>query len=386
MRRGSFQMMKSVNKSLILNKVRLSQPISRAQIAKDIKLTPPTVSSIVKELINEGLVIESELGKSKGGRKPTLLEINHNHFMVIGLDIGPTNIHCVLTNLAGEITEQFTLKIHDDLTEAQFLHRINHVVQQMIDVANNPELIIGIGVAMHGVVDVSTGTSLLAPNLKLKNIPIKEELEKKFDITVIVENDARAMALAESWFGNHGDLDSMLVINLSNGVGAGIIIDGKPFHGNNDISGEVGHMTIDMDGPICECGNKGCFQTFATGKAIVRVANNRIGKEKYKTAEDVYFEAINGDDIAILSLQEIGRYIGVGLTNLIHVINPSLIVLGGGVTKSSDFLIPTIQDEINKRSLTKQASKTTVKITNLGKNATLLGAVSLILNELFDPM
>lgn len=386
MQRGSFQMMKSVNKSLILNKIRMSQPISRAQIAKEVKLTPPTVSSIVKELIEENLVKETKLGESKGGRKPTMLQINSEHFNVIGIDIGPSNIHCLLSDLSGRIVEQFSMKVNADLSQEQFLNRLINITKQMIGLAPNPDQIVGIGIAMHGVVDVASGTSLFAPNLKLKNIPIKDTLESEFDLTVSVENDARAMALGESWFGNHTDSSSMLVLNLSNGVGAGAVVNGKLYHGYNDIAGEVGHMTIDLQGPICECGNKGCLQTFATGKAIVREANAHIRDRHFSTAEEVYHEAIAGNKQSIEVLEKIGSYIGIGLTNLIHIINPETIILGGGVTRSSEFLMPIIKEEINRRALTDDAKNTIVKITSLGKNATLLGAIALILNELFEPL
>lgn len=194
------------------------------------------------------------------------------------------------------------------------------------------------------------------------------------------------MALGEAWFGNHDNPSSMLVINLSNGVGAGAIIDGKLYHGYNNIAGEVGHMTIDINGPDCECGNKGCLQTFTTGAAIVRQANTILNENKYTLAEEIYDEAVNGNKTCIQSIEKVGTYIGIGLTNLIHVINPELIVLGGGVTRSNEFLMPSIKEEISKRALTVQAKQTPVKITSLGKNATLLGAISLILNELFEPV
>ncbi|HLR71483.1 MAG TPA: ROK family protein, partial [Pseudogracilibacillus sp.] len=295
MQRGSFQMMKSVNKSIVLNKIRINQPISRAQIAKEVKLTPPTVSSIVKELLEEKLVLETDLGVSKGGRKPTLLEINNKHHHVIGIDIGPSNIHCILTDLSGNTIKHFSEETTKSASETDFLHHLIKITDKIISLSNKPDAIIGIGIAMHGVVDVTTGTSLFAPNLNLKNIPIKKTLEDKFQLTVHVENDARAMALGEAWFGKHEHPSSMLVINLSNGVGAGAVVNGKLFHGHNDIAGEVGHMTIDRNGPVCECGNKGCFQTFATGKAIVHQANTLAKDNTYTYAEEVYEGAINGE-------------------------------------------------------------------------------------------
>jgi N-acetylglucosamine repressor len=252
MRQGSFQWMKSVNKSIILNKIRTNAPISRAQIAKETKLTPPTVSSNVKELIEQGIVKESVLGESQGGRKPTMLLINHQAFYVIGVDAGPEIIECILSDLSGRVIKRSSSKLTTPITNDQFLSILKDCIHNCLQSSlSTMEKVIGIGVAMHGVVEVETGISLFAPLLRLTNIPIREELEKEFGLEIKVENDARAMALGESWFGDHGELDSMLAVNIGRGVGAGLVIDGKLYHGAYNIAGEVGHMTIDLRGDIC---------------------------------------------------------------------------------------------------------------------------------------
>lgn len=391
MRQGTFQWMKSVNKSIILNKIRTDAPISRAQIAKDTKLTPPTVSSIVKELIEQGLVKESVLGESQGGRKPTMLLINNQGFSIIGIDAGPEMIECVLTDLSGKIIQRTSSMLSIPITNAQFLDTLKACIYNVLQAASlNTKPIIGIGVAMHGVVEVETGTSLFAPILRLTNIPIKEELEKEFDLTVKVENDARAMALGESWFGDHGKLESMLAVNIGHGVGAGLVVDGKLYHGAYDIAGEVGHMTIDLHGEICECGNRGCLQTFITGPAIARRVIKGMSQKqddfRQITGEKIFDFAERGNEEFLAILKETGRIIGIGLTNLIHIINPQRIVLGGGVTKSEKYILPEILKTIEKRALTPQAKKTEIKITSLGEDATLIGAVSLLLVDLFDPI
>ncbi|MEK4714715.1 ROK family transcriptional regulator [Sporosarcina sp. FSL K6-5500] len=385
MRQGTFQWMKSVNKSIILNKIRTDAPISRAQIAKETKLTPPTVSSNVKELIEQGLVKESKLGESQGGRKPTMLLINNQELYVVGVDAGPEMIECILTDLSGKILNRTLSKLTTPLTNNQFLIILKDCIHNCIkDIPSTSKKIIGIGIAMHGVVDVETGTSLFAPILSLTNVPIKEELEKEFELEVKVENDARAMALGESWFGDHGELTSMLVVNIGRGVGAGLIIDGDLYHGAQDIAGEVGHMTIDLNGEICECGNRGCLQTFTTGPAIARRAMKSISQELI-TAEEVYELAIRGNEEFVTLLKETGRVIGIGLTNLIHIINPQKIVLGGGVTKAKEFILPVILKTIEECALTPRAKQTEVTITKLGDDATLIGAVSLLLVDVFDP-
>ena len=394
MRQGTFQWMKSVNRSIILNKIRTDAPISRAQIAKETKLTPPTVSSNVKDLIEQNIIIESELGESKSGRRPTMLLINNKGFYIIGVDVGPEKIDCVIADLAGKIVTRTTKKLTIPITNDQFLTILKDGIRTVIlNTSIKQEKIIGIGVAMHGVIEVETGISLFAPNLGLTNIPIKEELEKEFNLEVKVENDARVMALGESWFGNHGELDSMLAVNLGRGVGAGLVINGKLYHGAQDIAGEVGHMTIDIHGEICECGNRGCLQTFATGSAIAKQAKKVLEKSAINkvdqfsiTGEKVYELALAGNEDFVDILENTGKVIGIGLTNLIHIINPSKIVLGGGVIKSSKFILPSICKSIEQHALTPRAKQTEVAVSELGDDATIIGAIALLLVDLFDPL
>lgn len=227
MKRGSFKRMKSLNKSIILNMIRTSQPVSRAQISKESKLTPPTVSSIVKELIEQGIVKESALGESSGGRKPTMLHINKNAYYIIGVDAGPRSVKCIVTDLSGKIYARTSSELELPLTKDQLLNVLIDSIQRLMKSAKDiTEHILGIGIAMHGVVELRTGTSLIAPNLKLKNIPIKEQLEEVFKLPIKVENDARAMALGEAWLGGHENADKMVAVNIGRGVGAGIVSGG----------------------------------------------------------------------------------------------------------------------------------------------------------------
>lgn len=385
MRQGTFQWMKSVNKSIILNKIRTEAPISRAQIAKDTKLTPPTVSSNVRELIEQGIVKESTLGESQGGRKPTMLLIDHTAFYVIGIDAGSRNITFMLADLGGSIVHQLSRELSLPVTNEGLLNIFKDGIQCIIDQSNiNKGKMIGIGIAMHGVIDVKSGTSLFAPNLGLVDIPIKQVLEQTFDLEVKVENDARAMALGEAWFGNHGNVDNMLVMNIGRGVGAGVITGGKLYHGAQDLAGEVGHMTIDIHGKRCTCGNRGCLQTLITGPAIAEQAQEHL--TNHLTGEMVYEQALSGNEQFVKILEKTGDIIGIGITNLVHVVNPEKIVLGGGVTKAASFVLPRIKDSIKAHALTPQAKQTEVVIGDLGDSATIIGAATLILVDIFDPV
>ncbi|SDK18630.1 ROK family transcriptional regulator [Sediminibacillus albus] len=400
MQRGSFQWMKTLNKSMILNKIRTCGPISRAQIAKETNLTPPTVGSIVKELIEQGIVKESSLGTSQGGRKPTMLVINNTGFYVIGVDAGPRTMKFGLADLSGKLIDERMIPIDKKITGSQFVDTLIKGVKELLSTHSSlTEKIIGIGVAMHGVVRVKEGISLFAPNLNLHNVAIKQELEKAFDYEVKVENDARAMALGESWFGNSEGVKSMLALNIGSGIGAGLIIDGKLYHGEYDIAGEIGHMTLDINGELCTCGNQGCLQTVASGPAIEKKAKQLLIQGKGTilaeladadpsqiTGKLVHQAAVQGDQGSRQILADTGYYIGIGLTNLIHVINPSKIVIGGGVSNAGSYILDAVKRTIADRALTTEAKQTEISISSLQENATVLGAVALMLTELFDPL
>lgn len=395
--RGSFKLMKSINRSLILNIIREKGPISRADIAKLTKLTPPTVSSFVKELLEAEIVIERNLGESSGGRKPTLLTLSEDMFHVIGMDVGSQNIKTILTGITGKVIKKSVVPLPAQTTNEALLSLMIDSVSGILDHTKiDEEKIVGIGVSMHGIVDVEEGSSVFAPNLNLQDIPIKRVLEDRFNMMVKVENDGRAMSLGELWFGNGAGIDSFVCINVGRGIGAGIIINGKLYHGSHFISGEIGHMIIDIDGPQCTCGNYGCLQTFASGPSIVEwvkkemrlghsslLTNLTKGDLEKVTGELIYSSALEGDTLCKTALQQAGRYLGVGITNVIHTVNPRRIIIGGGVSNAGDLIMDNIIQTVNQRALTNPAKQTEIILSKFGDDATAMGAVALILAELF---
>lgn len=384
--RGSFQLMKSVNKKAILNKIRVHGTISRANIAKETGLTPPTVTNIVKELIEEGFVKESHLGESSGGRKPTLLQLNENGYYVIGVDAGSSTVEAAICNIFGDTIVRTNGDLPETFDVDIFLDFLIIIISELLEKEAVPsEKIIGIGVAMHGVMDMDKGISYFSSKYGLRNIPVKAVLEEKFDYEVVLENDSRALALGEYWYGGFEHVKSFSAINIGRGVGSGLIIDGKLIHGSQYVAGEIGHTVISVDGEQCACGNRGCLETFISSKNIVRRAQEQISDAPNDlTAEDIYHFAKAGDEEYIHILEETGHYISVGITNLINTSNPDTIVLGGGVMKSAEFLMPIILENVRKNVLTnKVRDEVNILLGKLDDDATLLGAAALLFNEYF---
>jgi glucokinase-like ROK family protein len=396
---GSFQWMKSINRSLILNMIRVNGPISRAEIAKRTKLTPPTVTNLVSELITANIVKESKIGVSKGGRKPILLTIEAKNAYVIGLDVGGHRLRAAITDLNAEIEEMVIVELPSEFTGDGLISFLVKTVEELILTSQlDRKKIIGIGVGMHGIVDREKGVAVFAPNFNLKEVRIKDSLEEKLSIPTIVENDARALALGESWFGNGKNIEHVICINVGVGIGAGIIVNNKLFHGEHHIAGEIGHTIIDINGKKCTCGSYGCLQTLAGGNAIreriqdeLSKGRDSILKETLKgdysnvSGEMVHEAALRGDPLAIEVLADVGRYLGIGITNLINVMNPNRIIIGGGVSKADAFIMDPLKEVVRKRALTLQARNTEICTSILGEHGTMIGASTLILQNLFDP-
>lgn len=396
---GSFQLMKSLNRSLILNTIRTRGTIPRSEIAKLTKLTPPTVTNIVHELLKEGLVVETEPGASSGGRKPILLSINGQSKLIIGVDVGVSGkIRFGVSDLNGKLLkreERFLPK--EPTSEKEFVKMLITWLGELIDsLGPQKEKLIGIGIAMHGMVDSERGIALLAPSLNFENVPIKEELERTFNLPVRVENDAKALAIGEVWFGKAQGVNNLVCINVGEGVGAGVILDGKVLHGNDHIAGEVGHTIIDIGGPKCSCGNYGCLQTLASGQALneralkeLALGRNSVLLEKCNGNLElvdgrlIYEAALEGDNLSIDVLYQTGRYLAIGILNILHFYNPEQIIIGGGVSKAERFIMGPINELVKGRALTSKAKNTSISISSLGEEGSLVGAVTLVLSELF---
>lgn len=393
---GSFQLMKSLNRSIVLTTIRSHGPISRAEIAKRTALTPPTVTNIVNELLNEKFVVESEVGASSGGRKPILLKLNAESFAIVGIDVGVSAIKAILTDLDAAVLQDIRAPIPPRPDEATFMQQLHRVVAALIEAAGPLRKVVGIGIGMHGLVNPEAGESVFAPNLHLRNVPIRKRLEQAFGLPVYVENDVVAMALGELWFGGGTETDHFICVNIGEGVGAGIVLNRQIFRGSSYSAGEIGHTTVDLNGPRCSCGNYGCLQTLVSGPAIAESVQNEIalgrrsklersafGSLQTITGELVYEAALEGDELALEAFRKAGRLLGISLTNMIHTLNPQKIILGGGVSGAGPLLTKPLEETVKARALESSVRSLTIETSRLGSRATAIGAVTIVLSRLF---
>ncbi|ADH97951.1 ROK family transcriptional regulator [Salisediminibacterium selenitireducens] len=394
---GSFRLMKSLNRSLVINIIRRKGPISRTDISKQANLTPPTVTNIVNDLLKEGLVKEGRTGASKGGRRPVLLSINYNNHYVIGVDVGTGQIRVGLSNLNAELLNRKKETLPAGIKAGEFMTILYRLVDDMITNSDvSRDKIVGIGIGMHGIVDEEKGISIYAPHFDFGELPLKERLEARYEIPVKVENDARCSAIAEMWFGDTRANPNLVFINVGDGIGAGVILNGQIHRGHHHIAGELGHMIVDLNGRQCTCGSYGCLHTVASGihireRAIHEITLGRSTalREMRENKEDIdgeviYEAALHGDEFAEELFAQAGRFLGLAVTNVINFLNPDQIVLGGGVMKAGAFVMKPLVETVNRRALTDDARKTEITVSSLGSHSALLGAVSLILHDVFE--
>jgi glucokinase len=246
-------------------------------------------------------------------------------------------------------------------------------------------------VVVPGTVNREKTAVVEAPNLpSLDNFGLKAALERELAVPVLIENDANAAAVGEMWLGAGRGARNLICITLGTGVGGGIILDGKLWRGTDGSAGELGHTSVDpFNGPECKCGSTGCLEMFASATAIVRLARESLNRfpgttlhDQCLTASKIYDAAKSGDELSLMVFKTVGKYLGVGLANLINILSPEVIVIGGGVANGWELFEGPMREEINKRAFSSAASTVKIKIAECGDNAGLLGAARLALDDL----
>ncbi|WP_319559328.1 ROK family transcriptional regulator [Marispirochaeta sp.] len=385
----------------VLNVIHRDHPISRADIGKKIGLTSVTISSIVTQLLEENIIKITGEGDSKGGRRPILVDLVPSAYYMAALDVGITKIIAAIIDWCGNIIR--SIRIESDLTNGEE-HTIHQMLSQMRKIISeiDPAIqkkIIGIGLSLPGIVDTEKGLSIHSPGTQSlsqeKDVEIAKIFENEFGIKTYIENNARSMALAEIRYGTAQNVPNTCAINIGHGIGSGVSIDGELYRGYALPSGGLGHLMVLPSGPTCYCGGRGCLESLAAGYAIAAAATRSFsmnegalirklvdGRLEKVTAEVVAIAAHKGDPLAKQIIQEAGHYLGMGILSMISFINPEMVVLGGGVTKSGDLLLDGIKQTVNSHSISKRIKLPQILISELGDNSSVIGAAAIALEEI----
>ena len=383
-------------KKKIIRHLYLSGPKSNPEICKSTNMSSPTITGLLNELIEQGIVNEVGAGTSSGGRRPNMYGLRSDSRYVIGIDIARYSstiaIFDINNQLVGNIAE-FNAKIEDgDL----LFDKLYNAVLKVTEEADIPyEKIIALGLDMPGLVDSKRGINYtyLFDNERT----LQERFEQKFQKPVYIENDARVMALGEYRFGLAQGRKNVMCLKVSWGVGLGMILNGAVYHGFTGFAGEFGHIQMVQDGELCTCGKRGCLETVSSAKALVKFAKEGLREGRVSilvdqtgndpeqlTAKMIINAAKSGDEFSINILSKIGRELGRGLTSLIHLMNPEAIIIGGLMAEADQYITAPIQQSINKYSIPNISKETEILVSELKDQSGVLGTAALVWEQVLS--
>lgn len=312
--------------------------------------------------------------------------------LFIGVDLGGTNMRAGAVNSSGQVSHRLSLPTRANRGPEEVIERIVSTVLKVIDqVKSQGDWVEAVGIGSPGIIDIRTGTVVTSPNFpEWRRIPLKQIMEKRLPYPVFLDNDANAFAYGEKWVGVGKNVQSMVCLTLGTGVGGAIILGGRLWHGADGMAGEVGHMTVKPNGLKCNCGNYGCLESYASASSVVRrvtaairtgtpsiILNLADGDLEKITSTLVYQAALKGDPLAMQVMKETATFLGIGIANLINLLNPEMIVVGGGLANAWDLIYPIAEDEICRRAFLTLAKTAKICKASLGDDAGIIGAAGI---------
>ena len=382
---------------LILSQIREHGPIDRASLARMTGLHPSTITRIVTSLISEGLVQEDGEGPKGLGRKPIMLSLVPEAIHVMGIAVESTFVSGILVNLQADILDRMEFRLRkQDMPSVE--EGMALVIDFLLEKARERQVDVrGIGIAMHGIVDNQDGVCIFAPALGAREVPVAATVQARYNLPVCMDNNANALALGELWFGNGKGVDNLLAVKVGNSIGSGVIIDGRLYSGSRFWAGEVGHVTVVFDGPQCKCGNYGCLESVASIEAVVTKARLLLkrgegsdllaltgGDPDALTFSHLQEGAHFGNELTMQLWDEVGSHLGLALVNMINILNPTKILIGGDILPVIDYVLPKARQIVKIRSLEVLQGTTSIEKVGLGSDAVAVGAATLVFKELFE--
>ena len=380
--RGNRDLIRSINRSILLNVIKTEGEVSRVALAHMTGLSPATVTTITGQLIQEGLVFEKATGNSTGGRPPIMLALNPRGGFVIGIKLMESKAVGAITDLNASILAKDAIELPDTQVNTSvetLVALVNRLVQQA---GIKKKQLMGVGIGLAGVVDFSQGIVKQNPIFGWKNINLRELLEARMRVPVYIDNDVNTLTLGEKWLEPGKPEDNFIVITLGRGIGMGIVINGQIYRGKGGGAGELGHIMMDPNGPLCNCGRRGCLETLLSDRALVAEAQQKVSADVCDL-DDLIARMKAGDQNAALIFTRAGKLLGYQIANLVNLFDPKLIIISGEGIRMGDVFFSAVRNTFNQDVMPGLAEDTEIRVNSWGDDIWALGAASLVIAEIF---
>lgn len=363
---------KTNNKKRIINLLTKERELTKLDISRKLDISVPTVTTIVGELKEDGIVEEAGMATSTGGRKPVIIRFLPDSRYSIGIDLGKDFVRAVLTNLDSSIIEDRKKEL-SVVTESEVLNVMKVLIEDLLNSQDNiRQKLLGIGFSLPGIVNEKELRLEIAANFRLKNISFKE-LHDYFNVPIFLENEANAGALAESKLGIARDLNNLIYISVTEGIGGGILLSDDMYKGRQRRAGEIGHMCIIKNGRQCNCGKKGCWETYASNRALIKDYNEK-SKETVKSINKVIERFQLGEEKAVQVVEEYIDNLAEGIQSLVFIFNPDYIVIGGEISRYSQIFNEKLANKIFNNNEFYKEGDVSILFSSFGSDSNILGA------------
>ncbi len=373
------------NQRLILNLIRQTPNLSRADLAQMTGLPASSITFIVKRLLREGWLVESRNGSSQPGRPPIGLRLRRDASHVVGVEISLSRTRVVAADVFGRILRQRLVAWHPD--PHVFLVRLRSAIAAMVDKYARDGLL-GVGVAIPGTIVRASGHVVAAENLGWFDLPVGAMLSEGVPARFFFENNAKLAAFAEQWFSQPGRQppQNFVFVTAHGGIGTGVVVDGRLLQGSHDLGAEFGHTILFPDGIPCPCGNRGCWEQYASDRALMRLYTEREPQAGPVAAGEIVARARAGDPAAAEALAEVALYVGLGFVNLKQAFSPEAIILGDYLASAWDLIGEAVWRVLRERIAPRYLSHFRILAAQHADEAPLMGALGLVLAQFFTPL
>lgn len=375
---GSQSALRESNQQRIVDTLLQSGPSTQAELSRQTGLSSATVSNIIKIMAAAGTVQTEPTTSS--GRRALLVRLLNNGAVAVGIDFGRRHVRIAITTLGYTVVAEEHVSLEIGHRAEESIQLASDLLGLMLEQNNiAPSSVLGVGVGIPGPIDHRTNTVVqgaILPEWVGIHLP---ELEERLHFPVVFDNDANLGALAEVTWGPHNEAENLVFVKIGSGIGAGLILNGKPFYGSLGVTGEIGHETINDHGVICHCGNRGCLETVASTSVMMQLLSR--GGSTPVTTSDIVRNALEGDSATLRVLDDAGAAIGRGLASIANLINPEVIVIGGPLTGLGERMLHSVRRGLIRHAVPSVGESTTLVMSALGERAEALGAAALVLRH-----